>query len=81
MALTGDGGRLPHLFPPRHRTVRGGQLVDRWGTPYWFHPNSGNQMEIRSAGPDKNLFTLDDVVLNPSPEGLGASSATPAASP
>jgi len=81
MALTGDGGRLPHLFPPRHRTVRGGQLGDRWGTPYWFHPNSGNQMEIRSAGPDKNLFTLDDVVLNPSPEGLGASLAAPSASP
>jgi len=29
-------------------------------------------MEIRSAGPDKQLFTDDDIVQNPSPAGLGA---------
>lgn len=71
-ALTGAGGRQAKVFPPGHRTIHDGQLIDRWGTPYWFHPNSGQQMEIRSAGPDRQLFTEDDVVLNRSPEGFGA---------
>jgi hypothetical protein len=29
-------------------------------------------MEIRSGGPDKQMFTQDDVILNPSPAGFGA---------
>lgn len=53
--------------------LRDGALVDRWGTPYWFHPNTALQVEIRSAGPDLQLFTDDDLVINPSPEGYGAS--------
>jgi hypothetical protein len=77
-ALTGADGHQGRVYPPIHRTIKNGQLTDRWGTPYWFHPNSGSEMEIRSAGPDKELFTQDDVVLNPSPSGLGA---TPAESP
>jgi hypothetical protein len=77
-ALTGADGHQGRVFPPIHRTIKNGQLTDRWGTPYWFHPNSGSEMEIRSAGPDKELFTLDDVVINPSPSGLGA---TPVESP
>lgn len=77
-ALTGTDGHQGRVYPPIHRTIKDGQLTDRWGTPYWFHPNSGSEMEIRSAGPDKELFTLDDVVLNPSPSGLGA---TPGESP
>lgn len=77
-ALTGEGGQKGHVFPPGHRAIRDGQLVDRWGTPYWFHPNSAKQMEIRSAGPDKQMFTIDDLVLNPSPAGLGV---TPLAAP
>ena len=71
-ALTGSDGHQGRVYPPIHRTIKDGQLTDRWGTPYWFHPNSGNEMEIRSAGPDKELFTQDDFVLNPSPSGLGA---------
>jgi hypothetical protein len=71
-ALTGSQGHRGRVFPPAHRTIREGQLVDRWGTPLWFHPNSGHQMEIRSAGPDRQLFTADDIVRNPSPEGLGS---------
>jgi hypothetical protein len=71
-ALTGTDGHKGRVFPPNHASIRNGRLIDRWGTPYWFHPNSGSEMEIRSAGPDKELFTLDDVVLNPSPSGLGA---------
>lgn len=71
-AMTGTNGHRGRVFPRNHPSIREGQMVDRWGTPYWFHPNSGHSMEIRSAGPDRQLFTLDDVVLNPSPEGFGA---------
>jgi len=78
-ALTGSQGHQGRVFPPNHRTVRDGQLIDRWATPFWFHPNSGHQMEIRSAGPDRQLFTADDIVRNPSPDGLGIT--PPAASP
>lgn len=70
-------GQKGRVFPQNHRAVKNGKLVDRWGEPLWFHPNSGNSMEIRSAGPDKQLFTPDDVIVNPSPGGFGA---TPPAS-
>ncbi len=42
-----------------------GELCDRWGTPYFFHQISGQRMEVRSAGPDRRLWTDDDVVLTP----------------
>lgn len=73
-ALTGTqyAGQKGHIFPRQHNALRGGQLVDRWGTPFWFHANGPGKLEIRSAGPDKQLFTPDDVSHNPSPPGLGA---------
>lgn len=64
-ALTGNFGQTGRVFPPNSPAIRDGKLVDRWGTPYWFHPESGTKMEIRSAGPDKELFTADDVILTP----------------
>jgi hypothetical protein len=39
-----------------------GQLVDPWGTPYFFHQISAHEMEIRSAGPDQVMYTGDDLV-------------------
>jgi hypothetical protein len=42
-----------------------GELCDRWGMPYFFHQLSGQKMEIRSAGPDRRLWTADDEVLTP----------------
>jgi hypothetical protein len=38
-----------------------GELCDRFGTPYFFHQLSGTKMEIRSAGPDRQMWTADDV--------------------
>ncbi|WP_395747844.1 hypothetical protein [Prosthecobacter sp.] len=38
-----------------------GQIVDRWGVPLYFHAVSHDRVEIRSAGPDKVMWTLDDV--------------------
>jgi len=40
-----------------------GELVDYWGTPFFFHQISGTEMEIRSAGPDKTMWTPDDLVM------------------
>jgi hypothetical protein len=39
-----------------------GELVDPWGTPYFFHQISGSDTEVRSAGPDKIMYTSDDIV-------------------
>jgi hypothetical protein len=39
-----------------------GELVDPWGTPYFFHQLSGSDTEVRSAGPDKVMWTADDIV-------------------
>jgi len=39
-----------------------GELVDPWGTPFFFHQISGTEMEIHSAGPDRILWTIDDLV-------------------
>jgi hypothetical protein len=39
-----------------------GESVDYWGTPFFFHQISGTEMEIRSAGPDRKMWTADDIV-------------------
>jgi hypothetical protein len=44
------------------RTNSLGELVDSWGTPYFFHQLSAHEMEIRSAGPDQTMWTADDLV-------------------
>jgi hypothetical protein len=38
-----------------------GELIDDWQTPYFFHQVSGRQMEIYSAGPDRQMWTPDDL--------------------
>jgi hypothetical protein len=44
------------------RINENGELVDPWGTPYFFHQISGSDTEVRSAGPDKIMYTSDDIV-------------------
>ncbi|HEY1489419.1 MAG TPA: hypothetical protein VGF90_00150, partial [Verrucomicrobiae bacterium] len=39
-----------------------GEIIDGYGTPFFFHQISGHEMEIRSAGPDKVMWTSDDMV-------------------
>jgi hypothetical protein len=41
-----------------------GELIDPWGTPYFFHQLSGTDMEIHSAGPDRIMWTSDDLVVS-----------------
>jgi len=65
-ALAGKNKLHLALIPPRHPAInKAGELCDRWGTPFFFHAESGTRMEIRSAGPDKKMWTADDVVLSP----------------
>lgn len=63
-ALRGaNPGKLP-VFPPQHpRLDPKGNLVDRWGQPYIFHAVSRDRLEIRSKGPDQEIFTTDDLVI------------------
>ena len=42
-----------------------GELLDRWGTPYFLHPLSREILQIRSAGPDRKFGTADDLDLHP----------------
>ena len=63
------------FLPARHPALNEhGQLVDRWGTPYFFHALSSTRMEIRSAGPDQRMYTEDDVRLSPEPRARAANS-------
>lgn len=39
-----------------------GNMVDGYGVPFFFHQISGQEMEIRSAGPDHVMWTADDLV-------------------
>ena len=39
-----------------------GELLDGYGTPFFFHQVSAKVMEIRSAGLDRKLWTFDDEV-------------------
>ncbi|MGL4398966.1 MAG: hypothetical protein ACRCXD_03780 [Luteolibacter sp.] len=60
-ALLGNNLKQIKLGVPTGSQVNGdGQMCDRWGTPYFFHQVSATQMEIRSAGPDRQMWTGDD---------------------
>jgi hypothetical protein len=62
--LSGSNPRHINFINPEAgmRTDADGELVDSWNTPYFFHQVSGTVMEIHSAGPDKILWTPDDLV-------------------
>lgn len=64
--LTGRNALRYAMIPRNHPAINAqGELVDRWGTPFQFHQISGAKMEIRSAGPDRKLYTADDAVFTP----------------
>jgi hypothetical protein len=61
-ALLGDNLKQIKIPLPNGSQLNAqGELCDRFGTPYFFHQLSGTQMEIRSAGPDRQMWTADDV--------------------
>jgi Type II secretion system (T2SS), protein G len=65
-ALTGRNPQKLAIFPRQHpRLDANGQLLDAWGHPFHFHPISSQHLEIRSLGPDGEIFTTDDIVTPP----------------
>jgi hypothetical protein len=61
-------GRNPaheRFLPDAHAVLDAqGRLVDRWGTPLFFHALGGHRFELRSAGPDRRFWTADDLHRN-----------------
>lgn len=61
--LQGENPKGIAVLPKSHPSINAeGELVDRWGTPYRFHPESAWHMTVRSAGPDKKMWTGDDQI-------------------
>ncbi len=79
-ALAGANPHRIALLPREAPAVSAatGELLDRWGTPYVFHAISRTGLEIRSAGPDREAYTADDLVA---PLGDAAAPAPAAAGP
>jgi hypothetical protein len=63
-ALNGDNPKQARFIKEELglRINGSGELVDYWNTPFFFHQLSGTEMEIHSAGPDKVMWTADDLV-------------------
>lgn len=67
-ALAGANALKFAFISRRHPAINAqGEMCDRWGTPLRFHAISGHQMEIRSAGPDRQWRTPDDAQGLPPP--------------
>jgi hypothetical protein len=64
-ALNGENPKqIKFIDPEAGLRINGkGELVDSWGTPFFFHQLSATDMEVRSAGPDKIMWTADDLVI------------------
>jgi hypothetical protein len=64
-AIRGQNPAHERFLPDHHIALSpDGKLVDRWGTPLFFHALGGGRFEIRSAGPDEKLWTPDDIHRN-----------------
>ena len=63
-ALMGRNPKQVNFITPESglRMNENGEMVDGYGTPFFFHQLSGKEMEIRSAGEDRKMWTFDDQV-------------------
>lgn len=62
-ALTGNNPERLAFIDRTHPAISAsGELLDRWGTAFVFHFMSHDALEIRSAGPDRELYTSDDLL-------------------
>ena len=62
-ALLGDNAKQVKFDLPGGSTLNAtGELCDPWGTPWFFHQLSSSKTELRSAGPDRAMYTDDDFV-------------------
>jgi hypothetical protein len=61
-ALRGRNRTQLRFLPDTHQAFNAqGQLVDRWKSPLFFHAVSHGRVDIRSAGPDRQMWTGDDL--------------------
>lgn len=64
-ALRGLDGRSERFLQDGDPVLnQRGQLVDRWGAPLFFHAVGGGRWDVRSAGPDRTMWTADDLQRN-----------------
>ena len=64
-ALRGGNPARERFLPDQHPALNAqGELVDRWQSALFFHALGGGRYEIRSAGPDRQLWTKDDIHRN-----------------
>lgn len=64
-ALRGRNPTHERFLSDSHRAFNTNhQLVDRWGTPLFVHALGGGRFELRSAGPDRQFWTADDLHRN-----------------
>lgn len=64
-SIMGGNPKGAMLGPPEGQTLNEhGELIDRWGTPYFFHQLTKDLMEIHSAGPDRKMWSDDDILSN-----------------
>jgi hypothetical protein len=62
-SIMGGNPKGATLGPPEGQSVNEkGELIDRWGSPYFFHQLSKVHTEIRSAGPDRRMWNEDDLI-------------------
>jgi hypothetical protein len=61
--LLGQNSKGARYLPDNVHLNAKNELTDRWGQSLFFHQISASNMEIRSAGPDRKMWTADDEVL------------------
>ena len=66
-ALTDRAALGDAALPLDHPSIRDGHLLDRWGTPWQVHPLAADDIQLRSAGPDRRLYTADDLMMPEAP--------------
>lgn len=65
-ALRGKNRGKLRALPDTHPAINAaGQIVDRWATPLFFHAQSRDRIDIRSAGPDRKMWNADDLHRKP----------------
>ncbi len=75
-AMRGVNSFRMALLPAKHAAFSpGGEIIDRFGTPIFFHALSQYLVEIRSAGPDGAMWTEDDLQRQPNGTFLHPTSA------
>lgn len=63
-ALLGKNDRkFAYLSQESLRINQFGELIDDFGSPYWFHEFGTKDISITSAGPDRILHTDDDITF------------------